>query len=246
MNRSIIRPVSRALRATPVYPRIRRRVITRLRASSTARRVARSTFPDLLDEQEATKRIKRAVGEAVAVEQKVGAAAQQSQIDSLRQRHAEELSALKGEHKEKMRRAKADFLRKEEQKRRAKPAVSAGNLVAGFYLGDRPLLVFDVRGLPLATAEATIEEIAIEQVLGCGYRPMFIVDDDDPSVWHRYGHLTETLPAEQGWQGATPYAEYLAQRIESIRADLDARWYLTVPPTGLTETQRAFLRRCGR
>lgn len=245
MIRSMIRPVSRAVRATPGYPRVRRQVITRLRASTTARRVARATFPDLLDEREVRKRVRRSVREAVAAEQKAGAAAQQSEIAALGRRHAEELKTLEAEHQGKIRRAEADVLRKEDQKRQAKPAVSAGDLVAGHHLADRPLLVFDVRGLPLATADATIEEIAIEQVLGCGYRPMFIVDDD-PSVWQRYGHLTERLPPEQGWQGVTPYAEYLAQRLESIRADLDARWYLSVPPTGLTETQRAFLRRCGR
>lgn len=237
MIRSLIRPVSLALRATPVYPPIRRRVITRVRASTTARRVARVTFPDLVEEREARKQVKRAVREAVAE--------QKAEIASLRRRHAEEVGTLKGEHRQKMRAAESDFLRKEDQKRRTKPAVSAGDLVAGYHLGDRPLLVFDVRGLPLATAEATIEEIAVEQVLGCGYRPMFIIDDD-LSVWRRYGHLTERLPPERGWQGATPYAEYLAQRLESIRADLDARWYLSVPSTGLTETQRAFLRRCGR
>lgn len=239
MIRSLIRPVGLALRATPVYPPIRRRVITRVRASTTARRVARVTFPDLVEERQVRKQVKRAVREVVAE--------QKAEIASLGRRHAEELEVLKDEHKEKMRSAQSDFLRREDQERRAKPAVSAGDLVAGEYLGDRPLLVLDVRGLPLATAEATIEEVAVEQVLGCGYRPMFIIDDgDDASVWRRYGHLTERLPPERGWQGATPYAEYLAQRLESIRADLDARWYLSVPSTGLTESQRAFLQRCGR
>lgn len=264
MARPMLRQVGRAVRATPGYPRVRRTVITRLRASTTARRMARATFRDLLDEREVAKEVRRAVRKAVRAERKAGAAALEratgelrarhaSAITDLRRQHAAEQTALQDTlkardkaHRDKLRALKADAARKEERRRRAVPAVSAGDLVAGLYLGERPLLVFDVRGVPLGTADAMIEEIAVEQVLGCGYRPMFITDLDDPSVWRRYGHLTERLPPEPGWQGVEPYTEYLAQRLESIRADLDARWYLPVAPTGLTETQRAFLRRCGR
>lgn len=237
----LIRRVARTVRATPGYPRVRRRVITRLRDSATARRMARTTFPDLRDERE----VKKAVRQAVSPEQSANRALREA-LDTQRREHSAKVSALKAEHREKVRRTRADFSRKEDRKRRAKPAVSAGDLVAGLYLGDRPLLVFDVRGVPAETAEATIEEIAVEQVLGCGFRPMFLSDPADTSVWSRYGHLVEHLPPEEGWPGATVYADYLAERLESIRADLDARWFLTIGPAGLTETQRAFVRRCGR
>lgn len=253
----LLRRLSRAVRAVPGYPRARRTVVLRLRTSATTRRAVRAVYPDLLDERQKKREVKSAVRTAVAAERKAGAAAleqaaaelratQKTEIAALRQQHATELKDLRDQHKERLRRLTVDAQRKEERQRRARPAVSAGDLVAGFYLGDRPLLVFDVRGVPPATAEVMIEEIAIEQVLGCGYRPMFLTDLDDPPVWRRYGHLTERLPPERGWQGVEPYHEYLAQRLESIRADLGAGWYLRVEPTGLTETQRAFLRRCGR
>ena len=250
---SLIRPVLQALRSAPGYSRVRRGTIIRLRGSTTARRVARSSFPDLRDH----KQVKAAVSEAVAAEQQAHAAQLQrlrgeltaernTEVARVRREMTAELRAQRAEHREKLRRTKADIVRKEDRKRRAKPAVSAGDLVAGLYLGDRPLLVFDVRGVELPVAESMVEEIAREQVLGCAFRPMFLSDLPDPTIWRRYGHLCEVVPPEQGWPGIIPYAEYLAQRLESIRADFDARWCVAVSPDGLTETQRAFLRRCGR
>lgn len=239
------RRLARIVRTTPGYPRVRRRLVTRLRASATVRRVVRAVFPDLRDERQVSREVRSAVREAVSTE-KTATRELRKTVATLRRQHAAELSSLKKEHKERLRRTRADFSRKEDRKRRAKPAVSAGDLVAGLYLGDRPLLVFDVRGVPMGTAETTIEEIAVEQVMGCGYRPMFISDAADSSIWRRYGHLVEHLPPEEGWHGVTPHAEYLAERLESIRADLDARWYLLVGPSGLTDVQRAYLRRCGR
>lgn len=254
---AVLRPVARLVRSVPGYPRVRRRALTRLRHSPAARRVARSTYPDLRDKREVQAKVNRRVTAAVADERKRSAAAlerlrtelttkQEARLSRVRSQHRAEVRALRAEHKETLRRTKADIARKADRQRRAIPAVSAGDLVAGLYLGDRPLLLLDVRGVEEPTAGAILEEVALEQVLGCAFRPMFLTDLKDPSVWQRYGHLCEQVPPEAGWQGVLPFESYLAQRLESIRADLGARWYLPVHPDGLTATQRAFLRRCGR
>lgn len=259
---SASRPFIRLVKAVPGYPALRRRTVLGLRGSASARRVGRAAFPDLLDHKQvdalvrdavrealtaADKRARdaqdTAVREAVAAEQADAAAAMHQQ----RVKHSTRLKELRSEHKEKLRRTKADVARKEDRRRRALPPVSAGTLVAGLYLADRPLIVFDVRGVTGPTAEEVLEEIAVEQVLGCAFRPMFLVDQgEDTAVWRRYDHVCEVIPPAQGWSGSLPYEEYLAGRLESIRADLGATWWVDIPPSGLTQTQRAFLRRCGR
>lgn len=259
---AVSRPILRLVKAVPGYPALRRRTVLGLRGSASARRVGRAAFPDLLDPKQVDELVREAVREAVAAaderasvaraeavreavaaEQAEAAAAMHQQ----RVKHSTRLKELRSEHKDRLRRTKADVARKEDRRRRALPPVSAGSLVAGLYLADRPLIVFDVRGVEGPTAEAVLEEIALEQVLGCAFRPMFLVgQEDDPAVWRRFGHLCEVIPPEEGWDGVTTYGEYLGRRLESIRADFDARWFVTVAPTGLTQTQRTFLQHCGR
>lgn len=244
------RPVVRALRATPGYPWLRRRVIVSLRNSTTARRVSRSAFTDLRDAKEVAETVDHEV--TAAVLKAVSAAVQEEQdkaavaLHEQRVKHSTRVKALLAEHKEKLRRTKADFARREDRRRRALPPVSAGDLVAGLYLPDRPLILFDVRAVDPTVAQGMVEEVALEQVIGCGFRPMFLAGLDDAPVWRRYGHLCEVVPATHNWSGSVPYEAYLADRLESIRRDLGARWVLHVPPGGLTDTQRAFIRRCGR
>lgn len=238
VGRSLLRPAARIVRGAPGYRRLRRGVIARLRQSSTARRMARTTYPDLLDERQVNDRVSAVRAELLAE--------RNDRVSTLKREHRREMKTARVERKEELRRAKAAWAHAEDRRRRAKPAVSAGHLVAGLYLADRPLILLDVRGVDVPIARDIVEEIALEQVLGCAFRPMFLTDLADPSVWRKYGHLCEQVPPEEGWRGVTDFSDYLAQRMESIRADFDARWCLRIAPTGLTETQRAFIRRCGR
>ena len=217
----------RALRTVPGYRQIRGRIVLRLRHSVTARRVARGIYPDLLDPSQA-------MAQATVQIAKEHRAAQ-VRMDELGERHTAQIAQTK-----------LDFRTSQYLQRRAIPPVSAGDLVAGRYLGDRPLIVFDVRGRDEATSGPTLEEIALEQVMGCAFRPMFVSDLTDVSIWRRYGHLCEQMPSEQAWRGTTSHQEYVAARMESFRSDLGAGWILRVPPTGLTAGLRAFVQRCGR
>lgn len=237
-KQSFVRPVIGIVRRAPGYRHLRRRIMTRLRRSSTARRMARATYPDLLDERQLSDRLDALRTELVKE--------RNERVTTLKRQHRAEMKTARVERKEELRRAKTAWAHAEDKKRRAKPAVSAGRLVAGLYLADRPLIVFDVRGVDVATAKDILEEIAREQVLGCAFRPMFLTDLADDSVWRKYGHLCEQVPREEGWQGVTAFSDYLGQRMESIRADFNASWFLSVAATGLTETQRAFIRLCGR
>lgn len=237
-RRSFVRPVVGIVRRAPGYRQVRSRVITRLRRSSTVRRMARSTYPDLLDEGQLSDRLDDLRTELLAE--------RNNRVTTLKRQHRAEMKTARVERKEELRRAKTAWAHAEDKQRRARPAVSAGHLVAGLYLADRPLILFDVRGVDVATAKDVLEEIALEQVLGCAFRPMFLTDLADASVWRKYGHLCEQVPLEEGWQGVTAFSEYLGQRMESIRGDFNASWLLHVAATGLTETQRAFIRLCGR
>lgn len=256
---SIVRAGFRMVSSVPGYARLRRAGVRRARRSPRARRLAQEIYPQLQDRSIAKEQIsrQRALTRAAQAELKAAQQAHRAELEALRAEHGSQIralqaeqeaaiKALRAEHRDKVRETKARSAAREERQRRDKPAVSAGQLVTGFYLGTRPLIVIDARGVGPGTARQVLEEIVREQVLGCGFRPLFISDLPDASVWRRYGHLCEEVPLEEGWSGVTDFADYLAARLESIRADYDASWVLTLSASGVTEVQRAFLRRCGR
>lgn len=247
--RRVLGPVARAVRSIPGYRQLRRWAVLRLRRSTTGRRVARAVYSDLSDRSE----VAALVAQAEERQAEQGAAALAAELAAVRREHAKEIqvlskqfNVLKAQRQEELAKVNKTWVKRQEQRRRNRPPVSAGILVSGLYLADRPLILFDVRGVDATSAAGLLEEIATEQVLGCGFRPMFFSDLPDASVWRRYGHLCEQVPPEEGWRGVMPYTEYLAARMESIRADLEARWVMPVQPSGLSDLQRSFLRRCGR
>lgn len=235
---STARPFVRLIKRAPGYAPARRRVITRLRTSPRGRRIARSVYRDLVGPDE--------VEALIEEERQVRAAEHKTERQRLVAEHKAELRSLKAQHKDKLERTKRDAVRAQERVRRQRPAVSAGSLVAGLYLAERPLILFDVRGVDADMAVSVVEEIALEQVLGCGFRPMFLSDLPDPSPWQRYDHLCELVPVAEGWSGTKPFEHFLASRLESIRAAYGVGWVMRIAPAGLTDQQRVFLTRCGR
>lgn len=261
----LLRPVARTVRAVPGYSGLRRRAILRLRRSPRARRMARSIYPDLQDPRQVQKLItdqrnqerdrqreaqrdrqreaQRRAAKALAAAQRE----QNARIAELTRDYRRQLKAQRLEHKERLQRSRLNWERRAEQDRLRQPAVSTGELVGGLGLADRPLVLFDVREVSPDLAPTVLEEIAAEQLLGCGFRPMFLLEQTtDTQPWQRYGHLCEQLPGARGWAGKLTYPEYLGARMEALRVHYDVRWYLPVAATGLSDVQRAFLQRCGR
>lgn len=256
----------------PGYTRLRRWFISRARTSRRLRHAARVIYPDLVeqatvdaereswakaeeqrrDELRAELRERRIARVNELTREKEAALADQrerlsaernARVHQVKREAKEQVRALRSEHARVLR--DAGYLIPDPDD--TSIAVSAGDLVGGGRLTHVPLVVFDVRGVDAATATDVLEEIAIEQVLGCAFRPIFLSDLPDAAPWQRYGHLCELVPAAVETADTTSRAAgYLADRLEIIRSSYDARWYLRVAPSGFTPEQRELLLRLGR
>ena len=98
-----------------------------------------------------------------------------------------------------------------------------------------------MRGLTGDIADDVVDEVATEQVLGCGFRVLFVTDLEEAGVLRRYGHLVEVIHTLPDGDFSMSTTDYAAERIEIIRKHYDARWLLRVGSHGLSAEQRAHL-----
>lgn len=265
---SVMRPVVRTARRVPGYRAVRRRFLRVVRSSATGRDVVLRAYPDLMDREQHRAELAqtREVAEAAATRERRRARAEEKRLRSqFEDKHKQDRRAweeqqeealtaqrLQGEKEHQQgvvaerRRWDKERRQKDRAAKRAVPAVSAGILVAGLSLADRPLMLLDIRGMDELHAAELVDLVATDQLVECGFRPLFVTDLNDPAVLRRYGHAVEILPGPGEWSGKVAYEDYVGDRLETIRREYDARWHLTVPPSGLTGEQRAHLRRFGR
>lgn len=265
---NVMRPVVHTARRVPGYREVRRRFLRVVRASETGREVALRTYPDLMDRQQHQAELAqtREVGAAAVTAEQRRAREQAKRLrNQLEHEHEQDRRSWEEQQQEALtvQRRQADKKHQQEVaaersrwdkerrhkdrvEKRAIPAVSAGTLVAGLSLADRPLVLLDMRGVDELHATELLDEVATDQLVECGFRPLFVTDLNDPAVLRRYGHSVEILPGRDEWSGEVDYQDYVGDRLEIIRREYDARWYLSVPPSGLTGEQRAHLRRFGR
>lgn len=242
-----VRAWVRVARRVPGYRPVRRRVLRTVRRGDLGREIARRAFPDLLDREEARRLRDSAVDRAV--EKAVTAAVARERRRAREREQVQEQRRERGE-RARLRQEQARWEQRQERLRlaeqRSLPALSAGHLVAGELLGQRPLVVLDLRGVSARVAAAVVKEVAVEQLLGCAFRPLFVTDVADTTPLRRYGHVVEVIAPADRWSLPTPREDYVAERFEVIRREYDARWLVKVPPEGLTPTQRSHLRILGR
>ncbi len=133
--------------------------------------------------------------------------------------------------------------------------LAAGRLLAGLGTERLPVILLSLVGLADGIADhaatstivdAVIDEVAECQVLGAGFRPVFLLDTPIFSRARSYGYVVELVTPRTAWPGEpTDWSEYLATRVASMTTIYGISTMITVGPGGLDDMARGMLRSFG-
>jgi hypothetical protein len=133
--------------------------------------------------------------------------------------------------------------------------VAAGELLAGLGVEQLPVVLLSLVGLTDGTADnaavskvvdAVIDEVAETQLLGAGFRPVFLLDTPAFGRVRGYRYVAELVPPRAAWAGdPVDWSAYVAARVASIRTTYGVSAMITVGADGLDEVSRGVLRSFG-
>jgi hypothetical protein len=133
--------------------------------------------------------------------------------------------------------------------------VAAGRLLAGMGVEQLPVILFSLIGLTDGTAEnaavskvvdAVIDEVAETQLLGAGFRPVFLLDTPAFGRVRSYGYAVELVMPAAGWVGGgVEWSDYVGARVGSVRAAYGVSVVICVGGGGLDGVARGVLRSFG-
>jgi hypothetical protein len=136
------------------------------------------------------------------------------------------------------------------------PDLAAGRLLAGLGTERLPVILLSLVGLTNGTGtntssvnvvEAVIDEVAEIQLLGAGFRPVFLLDMPAFSRARSYGYLVELVTPRTAWSAeSADWSDYVAARIASMKKAYGVSAMITVGPDGLDEAARGLLRSFGQ
>jgi hypothetical protein len=130
--------------------------------------------------------------------------------------------------------------------------LAAGRLLTGLGTERLPVILLNLVGLTNDTGtnasseqvvEAVIDEVAEMQLLGAGFRPVFLLDVPAFSRARCYGYLAELVMPRTAWSGESgDWSDYVAARIASMTRTYGVSAMITVGPHGLDEAALGALR----
>ena len=133
--------------------------------------------------------------------------------------------------------------------------LAAGRLLAGLGTERLPVILLSLVGLTNGTGanasssqvvDAVIDEVAEMQLLGAGFRPVFLLDMPAFSRARSYGYLVELLTPRNAWSGeSADWSDYVAARVASMMRTYGVSAMITVGPDGLGDAARGVLRSFG-
>ena len=133
--------------------------------------------------------------------------------------------------------------------------LAAGRFIAGVGIERLPVILLSLLGLAdgiddnAATSEvvdAVIDDVAEMQLLGAGFRPVFLLDTPAFSRARSYGYVVELVTSRTAWSGETAdWSEYVAARVASMMTTYGVSAMITVGPDGLDDVVRGVLRSFG-
>jgi hypothetical protein len=133
--------------------------------------------------------------------------------------------------------------------------VTPGRLLAGLGVERLPVVMVSLVGLADGTADkaaisnivdAVIDEVAERQLLGAGFRPVFLLDTPAFGRARSYGYLAELVTPRTAWMGEpVEWSEYVGDRIASMTTTYGVSTMITVGPDGLDEVARGVLQSFG-
>jgi hypothetical protein len=101
--------------------------------------------------------------------------------------------------------------------------LAAGNQLAGQGLDNVPVVVLSLVGEPDDQVPELVEEIAREQVLTGGFRPVLVVSGDHFGTVREFGWPVELVIDEDVWaeqqhlRGDDGWEAYLERRLQQVR-----------------------------
>jgi hypothetical protein len=133
--------------------------------------------------------------------------------------------------------------------------VAPGRLLAGVGVEQLPVVLVSLVGLaddlaenavPGKVIDAVIDEVAELQLLGAGFRPVFLLDTPAFSRVRSYGYAVELVTAAATWSGEpADWPEYIGARVASMMRTYGVSAVVTVGPGGLDNPARGLLRSYG-
>ena len=140
--------------------------------------------------------------------------------------------------------------------RGSEPAVdvAAGRLLAGLGVERLPVILVSLVGFAdggeraavSEVVDAVIDDVAEMQVLGAGFRPVFLLDTPAFSRARNYGYLAELVTPRTAWQGEpAEWPEYVGARLASMATAYGVSGVIAIGPDGLDDVGRGVLRSYG-
>jgi hypothetical protein len=133
--------------------------------------------------------------------------------------------------------------------------VAPGRLLAGIGVEQLPVVLVSLVGLGEDVAEnavrgkvidSVVDEVAELQLLGAGFRPVFLLDTPAFSGVRSYGYAVELVSAAAAGSGEpADWPEYIGARIASMMRTYGISAVVTVGPHGLDNVARGLLRSYG-
>jgi hypothetical protein len=134
--------------------------------------------------------------------------------------------------------------------------LAAGRLLAGRGTERLPVILLSLIGLTNGTGtntssvevvDAVIDEVAEMQLLGAGFRPVFLIDMPAFSRARSYGYLVELVTPRTAWsRESADWSDYIAARLASMKKAYGVSAMITVGPDGLDDAARGVLRSFGQ
>ena len=133
--------------------------------------------------------------------------------------------------------------------------LEAGRLLGGVGAERLPVILLSLVGLADGVGDkvsmselvdAVIDEVAESQLLGAGFRPVFLLDAPAFSRARSYGYVVELVTPRKAWSGeSADWSEYVAARVASMVTTYGVSSVITVGPAGLDDVNRGVLRSFG-
>lgn len=122
--------------------------------------------------------------------------------------------------------------------------VAPGNLLGGVGTEALPVVLVVIVGADTETVGATVDEVARLQLLGAGFRPVFVTDTPAFAATRRYGYPAELLGesgAAEAKGGDSSATEHARERVALLFSTYRATASVTLGPGGLDEPARLVL-----
>jgi hypothetical protein len=133
--------------------------------------------------------------------------------------------------------------------------VAPGRLLAGLGVERLPVILLSFVGIAdnlgeKATVDdvvdSAIEDVAEMQLLGAGFRPVFLLDTPAFTRARSYDYVVELVTPRAAWPGeVADWSDYVHARVASMRSTYGITGVITVGTDGLDEVARGVLRSFG-